>query len=151
MGEAAGWSGYNVQSAADTKHHHLIVTHEVTNVGSDRSQPVFVFAELFGNTGDGELLDGRSDIVAALLEVDECPFPEQPIILNVHLWRTPSSLLFVENHVSFERLRRRTDLVDTALVYSSGFHGAALRLRKPQGASIYYSRGCPDDAIGAFE
>jgi hypothetical protein len=29
--------GYNVQSAADTKH-HLIVAHEVTNVGSDRSQ-----------------------------------------------------------------------------------------------------------------
>ena len=29
--------GCNVQSAVDTKH-HLIVTHEVTNVGSDRSQ-----------------------------------------------------------------------------------------------------------------
>jgi hypothetical protein len=29
--------GYNVQSAVDTKH-HLIITHEVTNVGSDRSQ-----------------------------------------------------------------------------------------------------------------
>ena len=29
--------GYNVQSAVDTKH-HLIVAHEVTNVGSDRSQ-----------------------------------------------------------------------------------------------------------------
>ena len=29
--------GYNVQSAVDTKH-HLIVSHEVTNVGSDRSQ-----------------------------------------------------------------------------------------------------------------
>jgi Transposase DDE domain len=29
--------GYNVQVAVDTKH-HLIVTHEVTNVGNDRSQ-----------------------------------------------------------------------------------------------------------------
>jgi len=29
--------GYNVQSAVDTRH-HLIVAHEVTNVGSDRSQ-----------------------------------------------------------------------------------------------------------------
>ena len=29
--------GYNVQSAVDTKH-HLIVAHEVTNVGSDRSE-----------------------------------------------------------------------------------------------------------------
>jgi hypothetical protein len=42
-------------------------------------------------------------------------------------------------------------LADTALVYSSGFRGAALRLRKPHGASIYYSRGCSDDATGAFE
>ena len=33
----AGVVGYNVQTAVDTKH-HLIVTHEVTNVGSDRSQ-----------------------------------------------------------------------------------------------------------------
>jgi hypothetical protein len=29
--------GYNVQVAVDTEH-HLIVTHEVTNVGSDRAQ-----------------------------------------------------------------------------------------------------------------
>ena len=32
-----GIVGYNVQTAVDTKH-HLIVTHEVTNKGSDRSQ-----------------------------------------------------------------------------------------------------------------
>src|ERR1700710_3131149 len=35
-GGGSGMVGYNVQSAVDTKH-HLIVTHEVTNVGSDRS------------------------------------------------------------------------------------------------------------------
>jgi hypothetical protein len=29
--------GYNVQVAVDTKH-HLIVTHDVTKVGNDRSQ-----------------------------------------------------------------------------------------------------------------
>jgi hypothetical protein len=36
-GRGSGMVGYNVQTAVDTKH-HLIVTHEVTNVGSDRSQ-----------------------------------------------------------------------------------------------------------------
>ena len=36
-GRGSGMVGYNVQSAVDTKH-HLIVAHEVTNVGSDRSQ-----------------------------------------------------------------------------------------------------------------
>src|SRR6516225_5609833 len=36
-GRSSGVVGYNVQVAVDTKH-HLIVTHEVTNDGSDRSQ-----------------------------------------------------------------------------------------------------------------
>jgi transposase len=36
-GRGSGLVGYNVQVAVDTEH-HLIVTHEVTNVGSDRAQ-----------------------------------------------------------------------------------------------------------------
>jgi hypothetical protein len=36
-GRGSGVVGYNVQVAVDTEH-HLIVAHEVTNVGSDRSQ-----------------------------------------------------------------------------------------------------------------
>ena len=36
-GRGSGIVGYNVQVAVDTKH-HLIVTHEVTNVGTDRVQ-----------------------------------------------------------------------------------------------------------------
>jgi transposase len=36
-GRGSGVVGYNVQVAIDTEH-HLIVTHEVTNVGTDRSQ-----------------------------------------------------------------------------------------------------------------
>ena len=36
-GRGSGVVGYNVQVAVDTKH-HLIVTHEVTNTGTDRSQ-----------------------------------------------------------------------------------------------------------------
>ena len=37
MIRGTGIVGYNVQTAVDTKH-HLIVAHEVTNVGSDRDQ-----------------------------------------------------------------------------------------------------------------
>ncbi len=36
-GRGSGMVGYNVQAAVDTKH-HLIVAHEVTNVGTDTSQ-----------------------------------------------------------------------------------------------------------------
>ena len=36
-GRGSGVVGYNVQVAVDTEN-HLIVTHEVTNTGSDRSQ-----------------------------------------------------------------------------------------------------------------
>ena len=43
-GRGSGVVGYNVQVAVDTEH-HLIVTHEVTNVGSDRSQLAYVAKE----------------------------------------------------------------------------------------------------------
>jgi transposase len=36
-GRGSGVVGYNVQVAVDTEH-HLIITHEVTNIGSDRAQ-----------------------------------------------------------------------------------------------------------------
>jgi hypothetical protein len=36
-GKRTGTVGYNVQAVVDTKH-HLIVEHDVTNVGSDRGQ-----------------------------------------------------------------------------------------------------------------
>jgi transposase len=43
-GRGSGVVGYNVQVAVDTEH-HLIVTHEVTNIGNDRSQLARVATE----------------------------------------------------------------------------------------------------------
>jgi transposase len=54
-----GMVGYNVQSAVDSKH-HLIIAHEVTNVGSDRSQLANV-ARQAKETLQAETLDVVAD------------------------------------------------------------------------------------------
>jgi hypothetical protein len=101
--------------------------------------------------GLSKVLDGRVDAIAALLGREECPFPEQPIVLNVHITGRPDAFLFVENHVAFERLKKRDDLRDTALIFSSGFRGAAARLRRSEGCSVYYSRSSESMSVAAFE
>jgi len=57
-GRGSGVVGYNVRVAVDTEH-HLIVTHEVTNTGSDRSQLAKVAAQAKQVLGADEL-----DVVA---------------------------------------------------------------------------------------
>jgi transposase len=57
-GRGSGVVGYNVQVAVDTEH-HLIVTHEVTNTGSDRSQLAKVASQ-----AKGVLAADHLDVVA---------------------------------------------------------------------------------------
>jgi hypothetical protein len=58
-GRGSGVVGYNVQVAVDTEH-HLIVSHEVTNVGSDRSQLARVAKEAKA-TLQSDTLDAIAD------------------------------------------------------------------------------------------
>jgi len=53
-GRGSGVVGYNVQVAVDTDH-HLIVTHEVTNVGSDRVQLASIASQAKEVLGANEL------------------------------------------------------------------------------------------------
>src|SRR5712691_3393038 len=53
-GRGTGMVGYNVQTAVDTKH-HLIVAHEVTNVGHDRTQ-------LFAMATQARRATGKEDL-----------------------------------------------------------------------------------------
>ena len=53
-GRGSGMVGYNVQTAVDTKH-HLIVAHEVTNVGHDRSQLSNMATQALDATGTEHL------------------------------------------------------------------------------------------------
>jgi len=58
-GRGSGVVGYNVQVAVDTEH-HLIITHEVTNIGSDRAQLAHV-AKQAKATLDVASLDAVAD------------------------------------------------------------------------------------------
>jgi transposase len=53
-GRGTGLVGYNVQAAVDTKH-HLIVAHEVTNVGHDRTQLASMAQKTKDAIGTGQL------------------------------------------------------------------------------------------------
>ena len=54
-GRGTGIVGYNVQTAVDAKH-HLIVAHEVTNVGHDRDQLANMAKLAKAATGEGALV-----------------------------------------------------------------------------------------------
>jgi len=53
-GRGTGMVGYNVQTAVDTKH-HLIVAHEVTNLGHDRTQLFAMATQARSATGKEDL------------------------------------------------------------------------------------------------
>lgn len=93
--------------------------------------------------GMSKVLDSRQALVAAVLGLDECPFPESPIQLQVMLpTGQMQGVLFIENLMSFEKAIRSGSSVyqGLALVYASGFKATAKRLRSAQGVSLFYAR-----------
>ncbi|PPD21734.1 MAG: hypothetical protein CTY23_04975 [Methylomonas sp.] len=99
-----------------------------------------VSARLFW--GQSKVLDNRQAMIATLLNLDECPFPESPIQLQVYLPAKPfSGVLFIENLATFEKASRDTNarFDGLALVFASGFKGSAKRLRTISGVSVYFA------------
>jgi hypothetical protein len=88
-GRGSGVVGYNVQVAVDTKH-HLIVTHEVTNVGNDRS-PLASVAEQTKDTLETENLDVVADEAPKFTAV---ALNELPIALGCGMSAIGQPLLF---------------------------------------------------------
>jgi hypothetical protein len=108
--------------------------------------------------GLSKILDNRTDLVAALFGLEECPYPAQPVHLNVYFAGAYSWMLFIENKTSFERAirdareallqQRPSPYAGAALINSSGFMGTAGRMRKPSGSRAFY---CLDAVSNAIE
>ena len=142
----------------DTPDHSMAeVVQQLNRLPSFASRPMLlreVSTQLFW--GMSKVLDKRQGMVAAILGVDECPFPDAPIQLHVYLPPTGyRGVLFIENVMNFEQAQSSTSgaFDGLALVFASGFKGSAQRLRSPIGCSLYYaSRGAQGgDLKVAFE
>lgn len=107
--------------------------------------------------GLSKVLDNRTDLVAALLGLEECPYPAQPVHLNVYFAGPYSWMLFIENKTSFERAirgareaimrQRSSPYAGAALINSSGFMGTAGRMRKLSGSRAFYCLDAVSNAI----
>lgn len=99
-----------------------------------------VSAKLFW--GQSKVLDKRQALVCATLGLEECPFPEMPVQLQVYLPKPEfNGILFIENLATFEQATREASprFSGLALVFASGFKGSAKRLRAATGASVYFA------------
>ncbi|RWC51090.1 MAG: hypothetical protein EOS55_00285 [Mesorhizobium sp.] len=98
--------------------------------------------------GLSKVLDARHDLVAALLDLEECPYPEQPIHLSVYFAGAyDGRLLLIENKTSFERAIRDVHrsyaggsaYAGMAIIFCRGFVGSSRNLRKPQSVRLFYA------------
>jgi hypothetical protein len=92
--------------------------------------------------GASKVLDKRGALVAAILGLDECPFPEMPIHLQVYLPEGGfEGVLFIENLTTFEQAVRvkQERFKRLALIYASGFKGSARRVRTDGGSSVFFA------------
>lgn len=98
-----------------------------------------VSAQLFW--GLSKILDSREEAIAELFGVPVCPFAERPVIVHTHIESTPNGILFIENETAYATACRQgySTRHSLALVFASGFKSTALRLRAPDGSTVYFS------------
>ncbi|WP_096085664.1 Wadjet anti-phage system protein JetD domain-containing protein [Agaribacterium haliotis] len=90
--------------------------------------------------GDSKFLDNKFDLVCALFPQASMAIEPRPIMMNVVLPDQLDEIIFVENQDSFLMLKQLADLnprfMHSAFVYSSGFKGSSLTVRK-KGNAIF--------------
>jgi transposase len=126
--KGTGIVGYNVQAAVDTKQ-HLIVTHEVTNVGSDRAQLTKMATtarDEMGKTKMQALADRgyfNSNEIKACTEAGITPLVPKPMTSNARAEGRFSKLdfVYVAKHDEYrcpagERAIHRFSAIESGLV-----------------------------------
>lgn len=93
-----------------------------------------VSARLFW--GMSKVLDCRQQLIASVLDSDDCPFPCSPVVLNVKLSSRGTSVMFIENLDTFEKVTRRDPPFH--VVYASGFRASAKRVRTREGSTVFF-------------
>src|SRR5579862_1969552 len=131
-----------------------VVADRLLSVGALLDTPLLlreVASQLF--FAQSKALDGKASLIAALLGLPECPFPDMPLHLAVALPAQPfNGVLFIENLTAFDSVghRRSASTATLALVYASGYRCSARRLRMKDGASVYFSASSlPSEAKAA--
>jgi len=88
-------------------------------------------------SGDSKFLDPHEQLIRELFPSLAGNLRARPVMLTVHLARSPKQLLFVENQDTFLTLAK-ADLATVTLVYSAGFRGSAPRVREPGQVEFAY-------------
>ena len=160
-GRGSGVVGYNVLVAVDTEH-HLIVTHEVTNDGSDRAPKIasggFFMSHSFSNTSYGFprarralYSSARRSLVAATSTRRRCGsqttlqmfFTDQSEITPFSMSSASVSGSRSSGIAVARAAGREPDSDEVALVV--GPHPAALELRRKLSCNRSCFRGCRSD------
>ena len=157
-GKGTGIVGYNVQTAVDT-HHHLIVAHEVTNVGHDRDQ----LSNMAGHTKaemDVETLEVLADRgyfsgeeILACEPLGATPYVPKPLTSGLRpragsVNRTSSTSRRGRLSLSGgTKLTRHFTSVENGMILHSYWTGELYRLRAE--ASVYNRQGTADQPVGA--
>lgn len=87
--------------------------------------------------GDSKVLERYEPLVRQLYPDLASHILPRPLLLAVYLPQSFQKLLFVENQDSFLALAQRRPPT-TALIYSAGFRGSALRMREPEQVVFSY-------------
>jgi hypothetical protein len=89
--------------------------------------------------GDSKILDDRGELAAALWP--KLDIRERALVVATYLPETCRGVLFIENQDTYTAAAAGTqsEAGDLALVFASGFRGAASRIRTRTGAVLHYA------------